>query len=175
MTRLRKKLNSRGFTLAETLMALTILLIVLSVVTAGIPSAVRAMNEVVETSNAQMLLSTTMTRLRDELGKAQEVSCSGTEISYVGSDGVRCSIDCVDSGTAPGIYIYQYSGSSSTPESSALLVSDEAANRNLYMSYDIDQAYTGGVLTISDLSVIKGSDVVFKIDTFKIRVLTDAQ
>ncbi len=167
--------DQRGFTLSETMIALLIMVLVFGVVTAGIPPAINALSKIVDSSNAQLLMSTTMTRMRDELGKADDVSFSGNSISYTGSDGLKRVIESVDTGNAPGIYLNQYAGSATTPQLTTLLVSNEASNKNLYTTYQIDQVYANGVITISDLSVKKGSDTLLSIDTFKIRVLSDAQ
>ena len=70
MKRLRSK---RGFTLAELMIAMLILSMVTAVAAGGIPVAINAYTKVVETANAQMLLSTTMTKLREELGTASEI------------------------------------------------------------------------------------------------------
>ena len=61
--RIRQKLKSRlGFTLAEMLMSVLILLMVSSVVAGGVPVAANAYYKVVDAANAQVLLSTTVTK-----------------------------------------------------------------------------------------------------------------
>lgn len=67
------KNNRGGFTLAETLIAVLILLMVTGIVAAGIPAASNALNRAVDASHAQLLLSTTMTSLRNELGSARSI------------------------------------------------------------------------------------------------------
>lgn len=70
----REKLRSRnGFTLAETLLAVLILLLVSVIVATGMPAAKNAYEKVVVASNAQALLSTAATSLRNELGTAWNV------------------------------------------------------------------------------------------------------
>ena len=54
-----------GFSLAETLMAVLILLMVTSVVATGIPAAANAYFKAVDASHAQVLLSTTMISLSE--------------------------------------------------------------------------------------------------------------
>ncbi len=166
--RFTSKLHSRGgFTLAETMLATLILVIVFGIVAAGIPSAVNSFEGVVDSANAQLLLSTTMTCLKDEIGKASDVSCSGSSVYYTGQDGIRRVMEC---GSSEGIKI-RLSGS----DQSYLLVSGAAANNDLYVTYTIDEAYSGGVLSFSDLSVRKGSKTLIKVDTFKVKVITDAR
>ncbi len=167
-----KIINSKGFTLSETLITILILLMVFSIVAAGIPSALRALNGITDSSDAQLLLSNTMTRLRDELGKASELSNDGDALIYKDSEGISCRIDCAESSvsSSPGIYLHRYDASNNE-KNKYLLVSD----KKLYMTYSIDNDYDqGGVLTISDLSVKKGTDTLLTVDEFKIRVIIDA-
>ena len=96
----RKKLNSRaGFTLAETLLAVTILLLVSSIVVTGMPAAKNAYEKVVLASNAEVMLATAESALRDELGtawKVQKVSES-TSITYYSADtGMRTKLEMKD-------------------------------------------------------------------------------
>jgi len=72
--RAKEKLRSQnGFTLAETLLAVLILLLVSVIVATGMPAAKNAYEKVVVASNAQALLSTAATSLRNELGTAWNV------------------------------------------------------------------------------------------------------
>ena len=70
---LHKLKSSRGFTLGETLICVLILLMVVGVVGGAIPAASSAYTKAVDAANAQVLLSTAMTVLRDELSNASEV------------------------------------------------------------------------------------------------------
>ena len=165
--------NRRGFTLTETMVTLIIVLLVFGIVVTGIPIAVNALHKIVDTANAQLLMSTTMIKLRDELGKAESVSTSGTAITYQTSDGFNRRIDCKDNADDGGIYVEYLSGLSGTASKPELLVSKPAANKNLHMVYKVaSPAYSKGVLTLTDLEVKRGSETLFTIDTFKIRVLT---
>jgi len=65
--------GQRGFSLAETLLAVLILLLVSVIVATGMPAAKNAYERVVVASNAQALLSTAATSLRNELGTAWNV------------------------------------------------------------------------------------------------------
>ena len=84
----RKKLRNRaGFTLAETLLAVTILLLVSTIVVTGMPAAKKAYEKVVLASNAEVLLSTAASALRDELGTAWNVSQPSTNVlTYFSAD-----------------------------------------------------------------------------------------
>ena len=75
--------SSKGFSLAETLLAVLILLLVSVIVANGVPAARNAYEKVIVASNAQALLSTTANALRDELGTAWDVKQeSETSVSY---------------------------------------------------------------------------------------------
>ena len=70
----RNKLNSRfGFSLVELLTAMLILSMVTVVVAGGIPVAKNAYEKITLTANAQVLLSTAVNALRNELGTASGV------------------------------------------------------------------------------------------------------
>ncbi len=62
-----------GFTLAETLLAVLILLLVSGIVATGVPVARNVYYKTVLSANAQVMLSTAVTALRDELGTAWKV------------------------------------------------------------------------------------------------------
>ena len=90
-----KKLKCRaGFTLAETLLAVTILLLVSSIVVAGIPAAKNAYEKVVLASDAEMMLSTAASTLRDELGTAWGVKVvNDVVVTYYSADtGMRSEL-----------------------------------------------------------------------------------
>ncbi len=181
---LKKKISSRsGFTLAETLMAVLILAMVTAIVAAGVPSAVNAYRKVTEAGNAELLLSTTMTRLRDELGTADVIradKATGT-IVYRNAAGYRSVLTTVADGDRPGIYLQEYDDvvtDSNRADYYHLLVSFEAANKNLFVTYALDEnAYQNGIITFKNLSVQKktdsGAETLNTVETLKIRVLAD--
>ena len=89
-----RKLNSRGgFTLAETLLAVLILLMVSVIVATGVPVAKNAYEKVVVAANAQVLLSTAVNTLRDELGTAWDV-----EVVEEGETEPKIKYFCADTG-----------------------------------------------------------------------------
>ena len=78
----QKVKNSAGFTLAETLITVLILLMVSSVVAGGVPAAANAYRKAVDAANAHVLLSTTVNALRSELSTAWGVSANNSELIY---------------------------------------------------------------------------------------------
>lgn len=179
---IKKKLKSKsGFTLAETLLAVLILLLVSVIVANGIPVARNVYNNVIVGANAQMLLSTAVTALRNELGMAQEISCSGTNVIYYKSGIGAYSKLSVD--TAKGIQLLDYvkkedgdpipvSGSTGT-RTSHNLVSYAAANKNLIVTYG-SVSKNNDVITIANLEVKHESgdqSTLVKLDSLNIRVV----
>ena len=162
-----------GFTLVEMLMTVLILSMVSAVVAGGLPMAVSAYTNVVNTANAESLLSTSMIRLRDELGTASEVSCREGAIRYKDSSG--CEKELYVDTNADSIYIKYDIGE---PYS---LVSYGADSERLYATFVLDEEngpYQNGILRFSDLSVFRqetGEDTkLASSGPFQIRVLTDA-
>ena len=119
--RLRRK---RGFSLMETLLAAGIMVLMTLMMSSILNTAIVAYTGVVSNSNADMLLSTTLTVLRDELDSARDISVSedGSCISYTDSNtgayGKIYSLSAApDTVTAaengektqePGIYMLKY-------------------------------------------------------------------
>lgn len=173
MTMIRKikaRLEKRsGFTLSEVLVAMIILLLVTSIVAVGIPVAANAYEKLVVAANAEVLLSTTMTSLRDELGTAKNLTYSGTTIDYTSSGGSKSRIYIGESDD--GICLKEYIGVSDSSKYDQPLVSKEAANKNLHMTYTIE-SFDGGVIKFKDLKVLWGETEVTKLDYFEVRVIS---
>ena len=102
----------RGFTLVETMMALLILVMLTGIVAMGIPVAFKTYMNAVNGSNSNMILSTTTSELRDELGMAQEVDldASGKVKHYLTGDGFWASIENYENNGHKYIvkYLYTY-------------------------------------------------------------------
>ena len=153
-TIIRKLNTSSGFTLAETLVAILILLMVSAVVAGGIPAAKNAYEKVVLASNAEVLLSTTISSLRNELGTASNVDVKGTVITYYNPSIKATSRICLNSdlpglgmnkltNNPDGVIVYQrYAeatvGTTESNGQSAVtrLVSEKASTQGLYATYD---------------------------------------
>lgn len=167
----RIKHNS-GFTLAETLMAVLILSMVTGIAAVGVPAATSAYKNAVDASHAQVLLSTTMTALRDELSTAKKVTpASGsTTISYTDENGLESVITV----KGDGIYLKktrQAVSSDDTTEIERLLVSKEAATSNMYATFTSSSS-SDSIVTISGLSVKRGTSTIADLGLdYKIRVL----
>lgn len=144
--------NSGGFSLVELLVAIIILGLVGAVVAGGIPSAVGAYKKVVEKANAQLLLSTSVNALRNELDTASNIKeeDAGKSLSFTNSKNYNLKIKSA----ADGIKVEYQDAASGTP-SSYLLVSEAAASKNLRVVFN-GAAYdaASGTITITNMEVL---------------------
>ena len=162
----RLKKGSAGFTLAETLICVLILLMVSAIIGAAIPTAANVYTKTVDAANAQVLLSTAITVLRDELGTASAVDANGTVVTYVngetGPSMIKIGTDTA--GTTILIY-YGYQGDlyETDPNKTDTekydgyrkIVSDKAATEGLILQYTSVSDDGKGVVTFTGLAVSK--------------------
>jgi len=170
---LKKKIRgSRGFTLVEALTAMLIMLMASSIVVAGIPAARNAYEKVVIASNAEVLLSTTITALRNELGTAAEVGNETVEegtadektLLYLNRQtGVFSKIYTASEEGKPAVIMLQrYIDPDGNPISDApeprQLISKEASTADLYVTYDtVSFDEVSGIITFENLRVMRTS------------------
>lgn len=152
MSKPRTTKRCSGFSLAETLLATLILTFVAVLLATGVPFAKMAYAKIVNGANARMLLSNTVTALRNELGTAMdiEVNTDYNTIVYYSTDIHSKSM----------IYLYGTTGTPPIPEAQTQppvgaimiqqyitveadkrplprrLVSSSASNGNLYVKFD---------------------------------------
>ena len=170
---LRRKLKEKaGFTLAELLMAVLILLMVSSIVAMGIPVAVNAYYKVVDASNAQILLSTTITRLRSELAYVTAVKTDSSNAVLNFTNGYKLEMFCDDEGIKT-----QPAGKTD----SQLLVPSALTNslkmkKAFVAKYDGSITFDGQVFTITNLQITKDGNVVAgPITKLEIRPITNVK
>lgn len=148
-----------GFSIGELLVATLIMLMVSSVVAGGIPVARDAYIKVTVGANSQVLLSTAITALRNELGTASEVKVSGSIVEYTSmKTGDRTQIYL--NGTE-GIRIHEYMSfpSDDTIKTDRQLVIPSSATKDLYVTYrSVDEPGSDGVMVFHDLKVKKAED-----------------
>ena len=185
----RKIRDKRGFSLAETLLAVLILMLVSVIVATGMPAATNAYNKVVLGANAKVMLSTAITALHDELGTAWQVGkaegdTTNTKLVYFNaSTGAKSELSLDN---AKSIQIRDYISlngdlihdTSYTGGKAYHLVADEKAG--MYVTYT-KIGYNNGIITIEGLKVVKddGTTVLAKFadengaeKNFAIRVLS---
>lgn len=157
-----------GMTVLETLMAMFILAMVTSVVATGIPTAANAYNKVLDSANAQLVLSTAMIKIRDELETADEVELADENktVKYrtVNNGESRIYLNADTSKEEYGhegvVRLWQYMDidknldSSINKKRNRLLVSQKASNDNLYLTYtSISFTANSKYVTFKDLVV----------------------
>lgn len=164
--------GSRGFTLAEALTAMLIMLMASSIVVAGIPAARSVYEKVVMASNAEVLLSTTITALRNELGTAAEVH-NGTDAEGAVDDSTLCYLNtqtgvfskiytASEEGTPAVIMLQRYIDPDGAVRQNApdarWLISREASTADLYVTYgSVSFDPDSGIITFKDLGVKRRS------------------
>ena len=167
--------DSTGFTLAETLLAILILLMVSTIVATGIPAAKNAYEKVVLASNAEVLLSTTMSELRNELGTARDVDVTNNVITYRNSyTSSESKLFKSSGGDEPAgtIMLQRYAGEGG---SKALRLVSEKASDGLYVLYGtVDYNSSTGIVTFHNLQVMRKSSAnpLAEMDSFPIRVFS---
>ncbi len=173
----KKKLHNRkGFTLAETLLAVLILLMVSQIVATGIPVAKNAYEKVVLASNAEVLLSTAVTVLRNELGTASKIDTPDQKtITYFNADrGSMAKIGVEEDGSVK-LHRYYYSVDGIVTDSGAEpLISKERATADLYVTFDtVSYDSDNKVVTFTKVSVCResGTRNLAVRDTLSIRVM----
>ena len=172
-----------GFTLAETLLAVLILLMVSTIVASGVPAARNAYEKVVLGSNAQVLLSNAVHALRYELGTAAEVTVDvdGTTITYISANtGAQSQISLNDEN---GIMLREYyDPKTSSPEPRRLVSEASGGTKGtldkLTVKYElvipeIDPEKKNGFLRFTNLAVYRnsGSSSIALLPTYDIRVI----
>ena len=157
----RKHRRRAGFTLAETLLAVLILLLVSTIVATGVPVAKNAYEKVVLGANAQVLLSTTASALRNELGTAYgEIAASGSEVTYSSAaTGARAKLFVRDNVIWRQNYVaVSFAGGSDTTEENEAhpLLSEATATRDLYAVYaGVRYDRSSGIVTFDELRVCR--------------------
>ena len=172
--------DKRGFSLGEMLATVMILVLAAGMLAAGVPLAANAYRSVVETANAQVLLSTTMTALRTELGSAQTVETQAAEetgkITYYSIDTMKTQIANAN-GSEAGIWFTPYKSNQSDDTHRRLLISAAAAD-GLYATYDsITYNEATKLFTIVNLRVMKpgSEDPLAQTGTFTVRAVNAAE
>ena len=168
-----------GFSLTELLATTLILSLVTATIASSIPGAIRAYRTVVDVANANILLTSTITKLRSELTGASEIKISSDNktVDYTNGKGVLCRIEFVESNDkSKGIYYYEFKGADNKREdnnpSGYLLVSQEAASKKMYVKGSVDKDANGDLQFIG-LSVYKDDQDITKSNiTFTVRLLS---
>ena len=183
--KLKRKLKSqKGFSLTEVLAAVLILSMVSSVVAGGIPVARDAYEKVTLSANAQVMLSTAITALRNELSTASEIKSDGAKKIEYYSAAIKnqCAIGITDQTGREngGIWQTLYSSSDADTQIWKKLVSDavgaeKPGENRLFVTYNTISAPVNGIVTVTGLRVLdskQGNKILAHMDSnLKIRVI----
>lgn len=149
----RKKLtNKKGFTLAETLVATLIMLMVSAIMVAGIPSAKNAYDKIVLRSNAEVAMSTAISTLRSEMTLARNVNVEGNTVTYISGTYNTVSKISIDENTGELKYQRYYNGSEGSGEP---LISRLASDELIIECTAITQPPDKGYIKFEGLGVCK--------------------
>ncbi len=178
---IRKLKNSGGYSLLELLAATLIMIMVSLILTTGIPAARDACSKVTVGANAQLLLSTTVNLLRNELGTSSDVSVNtdNTVIEYTSAKtGTKAEI-YLGSEDGEGIMLQEYltyDTDTETYSRTEQLVSSTAATGNLYVIYEsVD--FEDAIVTFNGLEVWQSGDsgqAKAELEELNIRVIREA-
>ena len=188
--RLKQKIkNCRGFSLAETLMAILIMLLVASVIAAGIPAAANAYRNAIDGANAQTLLSTTVNALRSELSTAWGVTIDGNTIFYYSSKTgalTKLYIDPAENTIKVQDYLNEDHTVKADPTSGEPLIAARdlvsgpnremirrsAGGENKYYKLTFQGASAAdGFVSFAKVSVMKDTDEIASLNSFAVRQL----
>ncbi len=157
-----------GFTIVEMLMTTLILLMVTAIVAAGIPTAVNAYKKVLDAANSQLLLSTTISRLEEELSTAVEIWTDTDNKTLTSYSHYRESYKITPTiDTTEGV-ILKYEkhkttdtiklpvSSEDSTKNEIALVTGKTETASFYVTYDsIEYDSTNNLFTVNNLKVLK--------------------
>lgn len=181
---LYKKLNNRrGLTLVELLATVLILLLATSIAATGIPSAKAAYDKAVDASNAQVLLSITVTELRRELGLAskipnQDFIADSTKVDYIsGKNGGQSQIRTIEKDGVSRIYIQEmrdFLPDADKNDSSKFVPLVSIGNDDSKLSATYEKvSFSNGAFIVSNLEVKKNGNTLAKLDTLTIHTINE--
>ena len=141
--KLKRRLMSRkGFSLAETLLAILIMLLVSVLLANGIPIAKNVFEKVTVGANARVMLSTAISALRNELGTAKNIKVSndGKSVTYYSTEiGAPSKIYLADEAPHP-IMIEEYVdpkyNADQTKGRELVIMADAVTSNGLVVTYD---------------------------------------
>lgn len=165
MTALKKKLKNRlkkssaGFSLSEALVSVLIMTLVSVLLVSGMSTIMKTYRRSVNAANAQTLISTAVTELRNELSLASNVSVDSDNnvITYRNSNGQLCSIKNGSfSDTSSNTGVKTYPGLCITVGgTSRELVSAEASTVLFCQISNISADSSKSTVTIGNIKVVE--------------------
>ena len=90
--RLDIRRGTAGFTLTEMLATILIMVLASTLLATGVPVAINTYQKTVNSANAQVALSTTLTVLRSEFGTSTQIAKVGDKVYYRTEEGIWATI-----------------------------------------------------------------------------------
>ena len=151
--------NRQGYSLTELLMVILILGLIAASIGGGVTAVRDAYEKVTLRANAETILSTTVTAMRDELAYAEKIDSGDNPAFYSGNS--HTYIRYINSGNTDGIKIQYYTGSEEDHIESGepvLLLSEKAMGGKLYTVFT-DYTYDSSrkIFTVTGLKAIEKS------------------
>ena len=167
-----------GFTLSEMLVTVLILSLVTAAGVRAIAGAQRTYGDVVDASNAQLLLTTATTELKNELSTASDIAVTDGEISYVSSYTGNMTRIYIEDGE---ILVEEFiiGGAAADEDEEAgdedetitrRLVSSEASTEGLSVTYG-EVSYKDGIVKFENITVKRGESTLASCEEYLIRPL----
>ena len=183
--RARAKLSGsrgkRGFSFAEVMVALLIMVLLAGFVGTALQVAVPTYRKVVSDTNAQVALSTTTSALRDELGLATDVKTEGGTVLYQTGEGTWAKIENGDKGLVKHEY-----ADAGPQGAGADLGTSELIPRAMIVGASggddlrVDMVaggsgaylpYADGVFTVHGIQVLMGGQPIENISEYKVKAV----
>lgn len=159
-----KKLKSRqGFSLTELLVTIIIMTLVTAMSVGILNMAKKTYEKQVDDSNAQVLMSTILAELRNELGNASEVEANGSTLSFKSVSRMNSAEIICDSKNGIGINYYsevtEGEGSGIDENATVRFFTTQASGGNelraVYGGISYDPSTK--TVTVSDIAVTKAA------------------
>ena len=180
--------GKQGFTFAEVMVALLIMVMLAAFVGTALQVAVPTYRKVVSDTNAQVALSTTTSALRDELGLATDVKpAQGGTVLYQTSEGTWAKIE----NGSKGLVKHEYADAGPQGAGADLGKSDlipitmiegasgaDSRGENLRVEMTANDSgayitYADGVFTVHGIRVLMGDTPIESISEYKVKAVFD--
>ena len=164
MKRYRLIQNKSGFSLIETVVAMLLVVLMSGMMVTGIRLAVKVYTTVVDKANAQVLLTTTETILRNELSSAKNIKVPDDKkaVSYQNSvTGQKWEL------SSPGTDIIKKLKKQDGTTKEDRLIQETTGTKNLHIRFDKIELFAGGrYIKVSGLRVTKGTQTLAGSETY---------
>ena len=162
MKRYRLLQNKSGFSLIETVVAMLLVVLMSGMMVTGIRLAVKVYTTVVDKANAQVLLTTTETILRNELSSAKKITVKDDTVSYQNSvTGQSWEL------SSPDTDIIRKLNKPDGTTKEDRLIQETTGTINLHIRFDkIELFAEGRYIKVSGLRVTKGTQTLAGSETY---------